>query len=95
MSNSKNQIYEVTMYTTKNFRTKKELKVAVDMYNVQAPLYEDKAIPVRYCKGTLSRTRQALAKIQRLNGSYRKKAAMSKRTSFRAMLPLEGWSMAK
>jgi len=29
------------MYTTKNFRTKKELKAAVDAYNVQAPLYEN------------------------------------------------------
>ena len=36
------------MYTTKNFRTKKELKAAVDAYNVQAPLYENKAVPVRY-----------------------------------------------
>ena len=47
MSNSKIK-HEVTMYTTKNFRTKKELKAAVDAYNVQAPLYENKAVPVRY-----------------------------------------------
>jgi len=40
MSNSKIK-HEVIMYTTKNFRTKKELKAAVDAYNVQAPLYEN------------------------------------------------------